>query len=32
LFPAPVLWSIGLREFLEDKAAFIVVDDDPKCE
>jgi len=32
LFPAPVHWPIGFRDFLEDKAALVAVDDDPECE
>ena len=30
LFPAPVHWPIGFRDFLDNKAA--VLDDDPECE
>jgi hypothetical protein len=32
LFPAPVHWPIGFRDFLDDKAALIDVDEDPECE
>ena len=30
LFPAPVHWPAGFRDFLDDKAA--VVGEDPECE
>ncbi|WP_433726118.1 hypothetical protein ACQP2Y_08500 [Actinoplanes sp. CA-051413] len=32
LFPAPVHWPIGFRDFLDDKAALIDLPDDPECE
>jgi hypothetical protein len=32
LFPAPVHWPIGFRDFLDDKAALIDLEDDPECE
>jgi hypothetical protein len=32
LFPAPVHWPIGFRDFLDDKAALVEVFDDPECE
>jgi hypothetical protein len=32
LFPAPAHWPIGLRDFLDDKAALVDLEDDPECE
>jgi hypothetical protein len=32
LFPAPVHWPIGFRDFLDDKAALTGLPDDPECE
>ena len=32
LFPAPVHWPIGFRDFLNDKAALVELGDDPECE
>ena len=32
LFPAPAHWPIGFREFLDDKAALVTVEDDQECE
>lgn len=32
LFPAPVHWPIGFRDFLDNKAAVLDIDDDPECE
>ena len=32
LFPAPVHWPIGFRDFLDSKAALLDEDDDPECE
>jgi hypothetical protein len=32
LFPAPVHWPIGFRDFLDNKAAVLDLDDDPECE